>query len=162
MDSYLRGEDTGSAEPSGEPREPVRAPYRDLVGLIWVVGVVLLVLAPFAGAQGVAAVYLVTHVFLAGFVRVDILSLRRQGLDWGASRHVWFAATLVLPLVAPAYYLYAGRRIERENERREAAAGDDVAPTPDGDGVAPPAGGDAERTAGNDEERAVDDDATAE
>ncbi|MFC6726148.1 hypothetical protein ACFQE1_17620, partial [Halobium palmae] len=73
--------------------------------------------------QGVAAVYLVTHVFLAGFVRTDIIALKRQGLDWGPTRHVWFAATLVLPLVAPAYYLYAGRRIERENERRGFGAG---------------------------------------
>lgn len=116
MDSYLRGEDVDA---DTDPRQsPVRSPYRRLVGIVWAVGVVLLLLAPLAGAQGIAAVYLVTHVFLAGFVRTDVLALRRQGLDWGASRHLWFAAALVLPLVAPAYYLYAGRRIDAENERR--------------------------------------------
>ncbi|MFC4358951.1 hypothetical protein ACFO0N_13455 [Halobium salinum] len=117
-DGYLRGENAG-AENDAVARSPIVAPYRSLVGLIWAVGVPLLLLAPFAGAQGVVAVYVVTHVFLAGFVRWDLLALRRQGLDFGFARHFWFAATLVLPLVAPAYYLYAGRRIDRENERRE-------------------------------------------
>lgn len=151
MDQYLRGEDAaGEDDPH---RSRVRAPYRQLVGIVWVVGVVLLALAPFAGTQGVAAVYVVTHVFLAGFVRTDILALRRQGLDWGLSRHVWFAAALVLPLVAPAYYLYAGRRIEKENERRGFGAGvsDDAAT---GEGAAEPsAPSDAASTTERDDDR---------
>jgi hypothetical protein len=124
MDRYVRGRQTeaGNDEPANRPR--VNAPYRQLVGIIWIVGVVLLVLAPFAGAEGVVAVYAVTHLFLAGFVRADILALRRQGIDWGHSRHLWFAATLILPLVAPAYYLYSGRRIDAENGRRGFDAGE--------------------------------------
>jgi len=64
-------------------------------------------------------VLLVSHLFLAGLVRQDIKSIRKQGVEWGFSRHLWFAATLVFPLVAPAYYLYSGRVVRRENERRK-------------------------------------------
>lgn len=140
-DRYVRGEDAGSSNDEAKHRSRVRAPYRKLVGIIWVVGVALLLLAPLAGVQGIAGVYVATHVFLAGFVRWDLLALRRQGLDVGFSRHLWFAATLVLPLVAPAYYFYSGRRVETGNERRGLGVEREEGDGTEEDGEASPAGG---------------------
>jgi hypothetical protein len=75
------------------------------------------------------AVVLVMHIFFSGLIYADIKVLRRQGLDWGISRHLWFGAALVLPFVALAYYVYSGRRIRAENEQRntghDGSVGDD-------------------------------------
>ncbi|WP_224335785.1 hypothetical protein [Haloprofundus halobius] len=117
MDAYRRGRD---ADPGGDGWSERRlvAPYRKLVLLIWLLGIPILVLSiPIGNGSGLV-VMLVTHLFIAGFIRSDIKAMRRQGYDWGWSRHLWFGAAFALPFVAPAYYLYSGRRIREENERR--------------------------------------------
>ncbi len=99
----------------------MRGPYRPILPVVWALGgVILLVVLPF-GIDAALAVLLVTHLFFAGLVRADIKALRRQGLEWGYTRHLWFGAAFGLPFAAPAYYLYSGRRIRAENERRDAA-----------------------------------------
>jgi hypothetical protein len=94
--------------------------YRPIVLVVWAVGLAIAFVTTLFAAfpETTFWVVLVSHLFLAGLVRQDITSIRKQGVEWGLSRHVWFAATLVFPLVAPAYYLYSGRVVSRENERR--------------------------------------------
>lgn len=142
MDSYRRGRDADRGGDGWSERRLV-APYRKLVLLIWVLGIPLLVLSIPVGDGAGLVVMLVTHLFIAGFVRSDIKAMRRQGYEWGWTRHLWFGAAFALPFVAPAYYLYSGRRIRAENERRrekyasedgdarEGSAGVDDSPTGD-------------------------------
>lgn len=117
-DEYSRGR----TEENRQQRQPkVNPRYRPVIIVVWGVGVALLfVLSLFSQAGAtIPWVILVSHLFLAGLVRQDIKSIRKQGIEWGLSRHLWFAATLVFPLVAPAYYVYSGRVVGRENERRK-------------------------------------------
>lgn len=114
MDSYRRGKQVER----NRTRPRVRSLYRNILPVIWAIGAVLAFLVLPFGWDATFAVVLVMHIFFAGLVYADIKGLRRQGLDWGFTRHLWFAAAFTLPFVAPAYYLYSGRRIERENERR--------------------------------------------
>nr|WP_071391194.1 hypothetical protein [Haloprofundus marisrubri] len=117
MDSYRRGRDANRGGDGASERRLV-APYRKLVLLIWGLGIPLLVLSiPFGDGSGLV-VMLITHLFIAGFLRTDIKAMRRQGYDWGWTRHLWFGAAFALPLVAPIYYLYSGRVVRAENERR--------------------------------------------
>jgi hypothetical protein len=121
-DEYSRGREVEGRQ-QRQPR--VNPLYRPIIIVVWAVGVVLsLVTTLFAGfPQTTFWVVLVSHLFLAGLVQRDIASIRKQGVEWGFSRHVWFAATLVFPLVAPLYYLYSGRVVGRENERRKRQRG---------------------------------------
>jgi hypothetical protein len=123
-DEYSRGRDVETRQ----QRQPAVSPlYRPLIIVVWGIGVVLgVVTTLFAGfPQTTFWVVVVSHLFLAGLIRQDIKSIRKQGVDWGHSRHVWFAATLVFPLVAPLYYLYSGWVVDRENERRRRRQGID-------------------------------------
>ncbi len=125
-DEYSRGR----TEEKRQQRQPrVNPRYRPVIIVVWGVGLVLLfVLSLFSQAGAtIPWVILVSHLALAWLVRLDIKSIRKQGVDWGFSRHLWFAATVVFPLVAPAYYLYSGRVVGRENERRKRAQGLDDA-----------------------------------
>ncbi|WP_224449660.1 hypothetical protein [Haloprofundus salilacus] len=117
MDGYRRGHDADRGGDGWSERRLV-APYRKLVLLIWLLGIPLLVLSVPIGNGSGLVVMLVTHLFIAGFLRSDIKAMRRQGFDWGWTRHLWFGAAFALPFVAPAYYLYSERRIRDENERR--------------------------------------------
>lgn len=151
MDQYRRGRDVERHDPR---RPRVQAPYRPLIMLVWVIGAVLFLLGVPIGPQAALAVVLVTHVFFAGFIRTDIKILRHQGIEFGAWRHLWFGAALVLPFVAPVYYLYVGRRVRAENRRRgydgdggevgsdDAAAHDADESTPTADESTPTADGD--------------------
>jgi hypothetical protein len=99
--------------------------YRPVIVVVWGIGLaILFVLSLFSQAAAtIPWVVLVSHLALAWLVRLDIKSIRRQGVEWGYSRHLWFGATVVFPLVAPAYYLYSGRVVGRENERRKRQRG---------------------------------------
>jgi hypothetical protein len=124
-DGYRRGRDA-EAEEEQSAVSPV---YRPLIGIVWAIGAVIVLVVFGSSVQGAAAAVVVSHIFLAALVFADIRSLRKQGVDWGLSRHLWFWATLFLPLVAPAYYWYSGRVVRRENERRGVsrdADGDDA------------------------------------
>jgi hypothetical protein len=114
MDSHRRGR----AVQREEKRPRVTPLYRPVLPAIWVVGGVLLFVAGGFSFRAGLTVLIVLHVFFAGLVRADIKALRKQGLKWGLSRHIWFGAAVTLPFVVPAYYLYAGRKIRRENESR--------------------------------------------
>lgn len=96
--------------------------YRPILPVIWGIGAVLFLGVGWFDLRGAAAVVLVTHLFFAGLIRADIKSLRKQGVDWGHSRHLWFGAAVALPFVAPAYYWYSGRVVRRVNESRRAGA----------------------------------------
>ncbi|WP_380675923.1 hypothetical protein [Salinigranum sp. GCM10025319] len=126
-DEYRRGREAEARQ----HRQPTVNPlYRPIILVVWAIGLVIALVTTLFAAfpETTFWVVLVSHLFLAGLVRQDIKSIRTQGVEWGLSRHVWFAATLVFPLVAPAYYLYSGRVVSRENERRrrrqEVDAGD--------------------------------------
>jgi hypothetical protein len=121
-DEYSRGR---AAEERQQRQPSVNPLYRPIIIVVWALGVVLaFVTTLFAGfPQTTLFVVGTCHLFLAGLVQRDIASIRKQGVDWGHSRHLWFAATLVFPLVAPLYYLYSGRVVERENERRKRKRG---------------------------------------
>jgi hypothetical protein len=121
-DEYSRGrteEERQQRQPSVNPR------YRPVIVVVWGIGLaILFVLSLFSQAAAtIPWVVLVSHLALAWLVRLDIKSIRRQGIEWGYSRHLWFGATVVFPLVAPAYYLYSGRVVGRENERRKRQRG---------------------------------------
>jgi hypothetical protein len=117
MDDYRRGEQVRRDREKHENR--VTPLYRRILLPLWGVGAVLFVVfGALYGPVESLAVALAMHLMFAGFIRGDINALRRQGLEWGLSRHVWFAAAIVLPFVAPAYYVYSGRRVRRENEER--------------------------------------------
>ena len=116
-DEYSRGREAEGRQ----HRQPAVNPlYRPIILVVWAVGLAIAFVTTLFAAfpETTFWVVLVSHLFLAGLVRQDITSIRKQGVEWGLSRHVWFAATLVFPLVAPAYYLYSGRVVSRENERR--------------------------------------------
>ena len=101
-----------------ERRPAVRPRYRRLLPVVWGVGAVLFVVAlGFGPAPGLAVVG-VMHVFFLGLIWADIAALRRQGVNWGASRHLWLVAALLLPFAAPAYYVVSGRKVRTTNERR--------------------------------------------
>lgn len=115
MDSYRRGKQVDR----NRTRPRVRAPYRGILPLIWVIGAVLLVVAAlFVGPDGALAVVLVMHLFFAGVIHIDIKAQRRQGLEWGLWRHLWFGVAIVFPFVALVYYVYSGRKVRAENSRR--------------------------------------------
>ncbi|KTG30789.1 hypothetical protein [Haloferax profundi] len=117
-DEYRRGKKVERERQQKRRRASGR--YRGVLPVIYAIGFVLFtVVSLFIGPEPAFAVYLVTHLFYAGLIRGDINSLRQQGIDWGFSRHLWFGAAFALPFVAPAYYLYSGRVIRRENESRE-------------------------------------------
>ena len=121
-DEYSRGREAEQRQ----QRQPAVSPlYRPIILVVWAIGVVIaFVMTLFSNAASTTLwVVLISHLFLAGLVRQDINSIRKQGLEWGLSRHVWFAATLVFPLVAPLYYVYSGRVVARENERRKQRQG---------------------------------------
>lgn len=117
FDGYRRGRDV---DPNEVGPNEVRPLYRPLVPIIWGVGVVIIVVLALLGfgLDAIFAVVLVTHTSFAGLIRWDIRSLRRQGVAWGGTRHLWFGAAIGLPFVAPAYYLYSGRVVRRENASR--------------------------------------------
>jgi hypothetical protein len=120
MDEYRRG--TQVTREREKRRNRVTPLYRRILPVLWAVGTVLfLFFAAWRGPAPSLAVVVVMHVFFAGLIRGDIRALRRQGLEWGFSRHVWFAAALVLPFVALVYYVYSGRRVRRVNEERGVA-----------------------------------------
>lgn len=114
MDSYRRGRQVER----DQTRPKVRPRYRGILPVIWGIGAVLAFVAGMFGWDALLAVVVVMHIFFSGLIYADIKVLRRQGLDWGVSRHLWFGAALVLPFVALAYYVYSGRRIRAENDRR--------------------------------------------
>lgn len=114
-DEYRRGKQVE------EKREPkVGSVYRRLLLIIWTLGTVIALLVPAFGVgwPGIFAVVAVMHAFFAGLIWLDIRSLRRRGVEWGLSRHLWFASAIVFPLVALAYCWYVKRVVRRENERR--------------------------------------------
>jgi len=113
--------DAPGQERTGEtPPETVEGFVRPLLPVLWAVGGALLVVAIGIEMWAALSVLVVTHLFFAVLVYADVQSLRRQGLDWGASRHAWVLAALVLPFAAPAYYVYAGRRIAAANRPHDA------------------------------------------
>ena len=126
-DEYSRGR----TEEERQQRQPrVNPRYRPVIVVVWGIGLaILFVLSLFSQAAAtIPWVVLVSHLALAWLVRLDIKSIRRQGIEWGYSRHLWFGATVVFPLVAPAYYLYSGRVVGRENERRKRQRGIEDSP----------------------------------
>jgi hypothetical protein len=113
-DEYRRGRDvTREADPP-----EVRPRYRPVIPVVWGVGAVLFVVSLWFGLGPALAVVGVTHLFFAGLVRADVAALGRQGVEWGAWRHGWVVAALVLPFAAPAYYVASGRKLRETNERR--------------------------------------------
>lgn len=121
-DEYSRGR-TAESRQQRQPR--VNPLYRPIIVVVWAIGLVLaFVTTLFAGfPQTTLFVVGTAHLCLAGLVQQDIKSIRKQGVEWGHSRHLWFSATLVFPLVPIAYYLYCGRVVSRENERRQRKRG---------------------------------------
>ncbi|MFC6825349.1 hypothetical protein [Halopelagius fulvigenes] len=121
-DGYRRGRDV-----ERERDDPsVSGVYRPILPVIWGIGAVLFLVVGWFDLRGALAVVLVTHLFFAGLIRADIKSLRRQGVDWGHSRHLWFGAAFTLPFVALAYYWYSGRVVRRANESRGVGDADDA------------------------------------
>lgn len=122
MDSYRRGKQVDR----NRTRPRVRAPYRGVLPIIWAIGAVLLVLTSlFIGPDAALAVVFVMHLFFAGIIHLDIKVQRRQGLEWGLWRHLWFGVAVVFPFVALVYYVYSGRKVRAENERRNTGEADD-------------------------------------
>ncbi|RYJ13924.1 hypothetical protein ELS19_08035 [Halogeometricum borinquense] len=115
-DGYRRGRQVERDATS----EPVNSVYRRLLLLIWGLGAAIVLVVPAFGVgwPGIFTVIGVMHIFFSGLIWADIRALRRQGVEWGLSRHLWFSAALVFPLVTLAYYWYVGRVVTRENERR--------------------------------------------
>ncbi|RDI70323.1 hypothetical protein [Halopelagius longus] len=126
-DGYRRGRDVERERDDST----VSGRYRQVLPVIWGTGAAVILVLSFLNIgfgvvlRAIAGVFLVTHIFFAGLIRADIKSLRRQGVDWGHSRHLWFGAAFTLPFVALAYYWYSGRVVRRVNESRGVAdAGD--------------------------------------
>lgn len=118
-DGYRRG------RRSEEERRPrVGSVYRRLLLLIWTIGTVIALAVFGANVSGALAVVAVMHIFFAGIIWADIRALRKQGVEWGLSRHLWFSSALVFPFVTLLYCWYVGRVVRRENERRGHPAGD--------------------------------------
>jgi len=122
---------TPPVDPDGDAGR-VRGFVRPIIPVVWVLGAVMFVASVGIEMWAALAALIVTHLFFAGLVLVDVRSLRRQGVDWGRSRHAWVGAALILPFAALAYYVHAGRRIAAANRTRE-ANGDGV--EVDGDDV---------------------------
>ena len=123
-DEYSRGRSVEDRQ----QRQPLVNPlYRPVIIVVWAVGLVLAIIpglfSGFAFPQANILVVATVRICLAGLVYQDIKSIRKQGVDWGLTRHLWFASTLVFPLVAPLYYFYSGRVVGRENERRKRKRG---------------------------------------
>ncbi|WP_129115651.1 hypothetical protein [Halegenticoccus tardaugens] len=116
MDGYRRGTEVHRTK----RRPRVKGRYRSILPIVWVIGGVILLLVSSLGIGAVLGVLVGSHGFFALLVYADVASLRRQGLRWGRTRYLWILAALVLPFVAPAYYLRSGRLIGAENERRDA------------------------------------------
>jgi hypothetical protein len=115
-DEYRRGAQVAKER---ERPPPVRSLYRPVVLLVWLTGIPILLVATYLFGPVLGFVVVgVVHIFVAGMLWADIRALRQQNLEWGLSRHLWFGAAVGLPLVGPAYYLYAGRKIDAENRRR--------------------------------------------
>lgn len=121
-DGYRRGR---NVEQDGDDWA-VSGRYRPILPVIWGIGAVLFLVVGWFDVRAALAVVLVTHLFFAGLIRADIKSLRRQGVDWGHSRHLWFGAAFTLPFVALAYYWYSGRVVRRENDARGVGDGEDA------------------------------------
>lgn len=118
-DGYRRGR---QVEQKRSPR--VRSVYRTLLLLIWTIGTVLALAVFGANVSGALVVVVVMHIFFSGIIWADIRALRKQGVEWGLSRHLWFASALVFPFVTLAYCWYVQRVVRRENERRGYADGE--------------------------------------
>lgn len=114
-DGYRRGRDVDRTR-----RGPVNSPYRRIIPVVWLLGVVMVVvgLALDSTLDSAFLAYLISHAFLAALVRGDIRSLRRQGVEWGVSRHLWFGTAFGFPLVALGYFVYSRRVLRRANDRR--------------------------------------------
>lgn len=124
-DGYRRGRQV-----EDEGRRRVGSVYRKLLLVIWTIGTVIALAVFGANVTGAFAVVVVMHVFFSGIIWADIRALRKQGVEWGLSRHLWFASALVFPFVTLLYCWYVNRVVRRENERRgfsegEPAANDD-------------------------------------
>ncbi|WP_310923788.1 hypothetical protein [Halogeometricum salsisoli] len=112
-DGYRRGRRV-----EAEQRQRVRSVYRRLLLIIWTIGTVMALAVFGANVSGAFAVVVVMHIFFSGLIWADIRALRKQGVEWGLSRHLWFASALVFPFVTLLYCWYVGRVVRRENERR--------------------------------------------
>ncbi|ELZ34458.1 hypothetical protein C474_02091 [Halogeometricum pallidum JCM 14848] len=112
-DGYRRGRQV-----EGEGRRRVGSVYRRLLLIIWTIGTVIALAVFGANVSGALAVVVVMHVFFSGIIWADIRALRKQGVEWGLSRHLWFASALVFPFVTLLYCWYVNRVVRRENERR--------------------------------------------
>ncbi|MDS0292600.1 hypothetical protein [Halogeometricum luteum] len=143
-DGYRRGR---RAETEGRRR--VGSVYRRLLLVIWTIGTVIALAVFGANVSGALAVVVVMHIFFSGIIWADIRALRKQGVEWGLSRHLWFASALVFPFVTLVYCWYVGRIVRRENERR--GLSEDESPD-DGEEAA----GDGAETAGDRAETAND------
>ena len=121
-DEYSRGR---AAEERQQRQPSVNPLYRPIIIVVWAIGCVLAFVTTLFSGTPTTTLFVVgtAHLFLAGLINRDIKSIRKQGIDWGLSRHLWFAATIVFPLVSVAYYLYSGRIVARENERRKRKRG---------------------------------------
>ncbi|WP_410764460.1 hypothetical protein [Haloferax sp. DFSO60] len=116
-DEYRRGR--AVERERAKKRANISGQYRGVLPTLYVIGLVLFaVVSLFLGPEPAFMVVFVSHLFYAGLIRADIKSLRRQGVKWGASRHLWFGAAFALPFVVPVYYLYSRRVIRRENDAR--------------------------------------------
>ena len=112
-DGYRRGRQVEQ-----EGRRRVQSVYRRLLLVIWVIGTVIALAVFGANVSGALAVVVVMHVFFSGLIWADIRTLRKQGVEWGLSRHLWFSSALVFPFVTLLYCWYVGRVVRRENEQR--------------------------------------------
>lgn len=112
-DGYRRGR---RVEEERRPR--VGSVYRKLLLVIWTIGTVIALAVFGANVSAAFAVVVVMHIFFSGIIWADIRALRKQGVEWGFSRHLWFATALVFPFVTLLYCWYVGRVVRRENERR--------------------------------------------
>lgn len=128
-DGYRRG----SAITRDTKRPPVEARFRPVIPVVWLLGSITLIVVIGVDPASWLSVVLVTRAFLAGLILLDGQGLRRQGLDWGFTRHLWVGAAVALPLVALLYYAYSGRLIRRENESRGYVDGEYVGPATAGD-----------------------------
>lgn len=112
-DGYRRGRRVEEGR-----RQRVGSVYRKLLLIIWTIGTVIALAVFGANVSAALAVVVVMHIFFSGIIWVDIRALRKQGVEWGLSRHLWFASALVFPFVTLLYCWYVGRVVRRENERR--------------------------------------------
>lgn len=113
-DGYRRGRQV-----TRDQKPPqVSGAYRPIIPVVWGIGLVMAVASIAVSTTAWFWVVVVTHLSFVGLIFGDIRSLRRQKMEWGLTRHLWVSAAAVVPLVAPVYWWYAGRKIAKENERR--------------------------------------------